>query len=365
MATGPTLLPAADKGLSLPVPATTAGTPGVTSPGPGGALDLTTEVLGPPDKESPPEHGHIPLDRTWHPPAVLGQPPTSVAPGSSTVVQSRVPGSPHVPLSSQPAPTGGSAVPTLPTSQPSPGTRWGILGLSPTAGTLPGSPSPRVWLPHTGSGRDPTETPHILGGTPVGVGNAGSWAATAQPSWQRGSLPSPLASKPPQQSALSQPASSLETTTATGVTNTAVTAATTITAATTSPALLRDMGTITPEPGAAVLKSDEAGLAWGTPNHLPTMMLGPSEKATDPPGTLGHREGPGSPPAATGTDPVQPSSSPSRWPDADIPQVTPATAGKAPRVFIVEDQPPLLRGGSGGLGPSAGAQREEEMPQEP
>ncbi|NXN31117.1 IMPG2 protein, partial [Nycticryphes semicollaris] len=327
---GPTSLPAADKGSSLPVPTTMAGTPGMTSPGPGQALDLTTQVVGPPEKEIPLEHSHIPLEQSWHPSAVPGQPPTSVAPGSSTVVQSRVSGSPHVPFSSQPAPTGGSAVPTLPTSQPSPGTRWGILGLGPTAGNLLENPSPRVQLPHTASGKNPTETPQIPGGA-------------AQPSWQLSSLPLPSVSGPPQQSALSQPASALEPTTAIGITTTVVTAATTIAAATTSPALTRDMGTITPEPGAAVLQSDVVGLTLGPPNHLPTMMPRPTKKPTDPAGTVGHPRDPGTPPAATDTDLVLPSSSPRGWPDADTPQETPAAAGKAPRVFIVEDQPPLLR----------------------
>ncbi|NXJ60882.1 IMPG2 protein, partial [Rostratula benghalensis] len=341
--TGPTSLPASDKGSSLPVPTITAGTPGMTSPGPGQALDLTAQVLGPPDKESPPEHSHIPLDQSWHPPAMPGQPPTSVAPGSSTVVQSRVSGSPHIPFSSQPAPTGGSAVPTLPTSQPSPGTRWGILGLGPTAGNLLESPSPRVQLPHTGSEKNPTETPQIPGGTLAVEGDTESWVVTAQPSWQPSSLPLPSASAPPLQSALSQPTSALELTTEIGITTTVVTAATTMAAATTSPALARDMGTITPEPGAAVLQSDVVGLTWEPPNHLLTMMPRPPKKPTDPAGTEGHPGDTGSSPAATDTDLVQPSSSPRGWPDDDIPQVTPAAAGKAPRVFIVEDQPPLLR----------------------
>ncbi|KAM6078128.1 uncharacterized protein LJ206_008459 isoform 1-T1 [Theristicus caerulescens] len=54
---------------------------------------------------------------------------------------------------------------------------------------------------------------------------------------------------------------------------------------------------------------------------------------------------PGPPPAARDTDLVQPSSSPGGWLDADTAQATlaPAVAGRAPRVFIVEDQPPLLR----------------------
>lgn len=356
---GSTLLPAAGKGSSLPVPSTTASTAGVTSPGLGGALDLTTRVLGPPNKESPPEHSQVPLDQTWHLPAMLGQPPTSVAPGSSAGVQSRVPyttpGSPHIPLFPQPAPTSGSSVPTLPTPQPSPGTGWGVLGVRPTVGTHPGGPFPGVRLRHASSGGDPAESPQVLGGTAVGVGDAGSWAATAPLSWQQGSLAPPSAAGPPRQPAPSQPASSLGPTTdigvtATAVTATAVTTTTTITAATASPPLLGDVGTVMPEPGAAVLQSDVAGLMWESPTHLPTVMPGPPQQPTDPPGTLGHRGGPGSPPAATDTDLVQLSSSPRGWLDADTPQATPAAAGRAPRVFIVEDQPPLLRGGSGGFG---------------
>ncbi|XP_042654823.1 uncharacterized protein LOC116965303 [Tyto alba] len=88
-----------------------------------------------------------------------------------------------------------------------------------------------------------------------------------------------------------------------------------------------------------------AGLTWGPPTHLPTMAPAPPQQPTDLPGTLGHRGGPGSPPASGDAELVQPPSSPGGWPDADTPQVTPApaAAGRAPRVFIVEDQPPLLR----------------------
>ncbi|XP_074455025.1 uncharacterized protein LOC141747914 isoform X2 [Larus michahellis] len=348
MGTDPTSLPAAGKGSSLLVPTTMAGTPGMTSLSQGGALDLTTRVLGPPEKEGPSEYSHVPLDQTRRLPVVSGQPPTSMAPGTSAAAQSRVPhtstGSPRVPPSPRPAPVGGSAVPTLLTPQPSPGTGWGVLGLGPTAGTPPGDPSPRVGLRHAGSGGDPTETPQIRGGTPVGVGDAGPWAATAQLSWQPGSLAPPSASGPPRLSALSQPASSLEPTTTIGVTTTigitttAVTATTTITAATASPALLTDVGTVTPEPGVAVLQSDVTGLTWGS-----TMKPGHPQQPTNPSGTLGHGGGPGSPPAAADTDLVQPSSSPGGWPDADTPQVTPAATGRAPQVFVVEDQPPLLR----------------------
>ncbi|XP_074697304.1 uncharacterized protein LOC141930417 [Strix aluco] len=317
-----TAQPAAGTGLGLPVPTATASTPGVTSPSLGGAVGPTTGVFGPPDTEGPPEHGHVPPDQTWHPPALPGQPRASVAPGSPTAAQSGVPdaspGSPRVPPSPQPAPTSGSVAPMSPTPQPSPGTSRRVPGLSPTAGTPSAGPSPGHQLPHAGLGGDPAESPQILGGTPVGVGDAGLWAVPLVP---------PSAPGPPQQLGPSQPASSLGLTTATGVTA--------------SPALLRDVGTVTPEPGAAVLQGAASGLTWGPPT-LSTMVPGPPQQ---PPGTLGHRGGPGSPPGAGNTDLVQPSSSPGGWPDADTPQATPApaAAGRAPRVFIVEDQPPLLR----------------------
>ncbi|NXK06147.1 IMPG2 protein, partial [Herpetotheres cachinnans] len=361
LGTGPTSLPVAGKGSGLPVPTATVSTPGVTTPGVGGALDPTTGVLGPPDVEGPPEHSHVPLEQTWHPPAVPGQPPASVAPGSTAVTQSRgpytSPGSPRVPLPPQPA----SAVPTLPTPQPSPGTGWGVLGLRPPEGTLPAGPSPGVRLPHAGSGGDPAESPEILGGTPMGVGDAGPSAVTAPPSWQPGSLAPPSAPGPPQQPAVSQPESSLGLTTAIGITVTAATtitaatavaaattitaatAATTVTTAAASPALLGDVGTVMPEPGTTVPQRDAMGLSWGAPAPLPTVMPGPPQQPTDPPSTLDHRGGPGSPPAAGDTDLVQPSSSPSERLGSDTPAATPAAAGRAPQVFIVEDQPPVLR----------------------
>uniref|UniRef100_A0A8C8A9D2 Uncharacterized protein n=1 Tax=Otus sunia TaxID=257818 RepID=A0A8C8A9D2_9STRI len=325
-----TAQPAAGTGLGLSVTTATASTPGVTSPSLGGALGPTTGVLGPPDTEGPPELGHVPPDQTWHPPALPGQPPASVAPGSPAAAQRGVPdaspGSPHVPPSPQPAPTSSSVAPMSPTPQLSPGTSRRVLGLSPTAGTPAAGPSPGHQLPHAGLGGDPAESPQILGATPVGVGDAGLWAAPHVPS---------SASGPPQQLGPSQPASSLGLTTAMGVTATAVAAVTA------SPALLRDVGTVTPEPGAAVLQGATSGLTWGPPT-LSTMMPGPPQQPT---GTLGHRGGPGSPPGAGDTDLVQPSSSPGGWLDADTPQATPApaAAGRAPRVFIVEDQPPLLR----------------------
>ncbi|XP_065501306.1 uncharacterized protein LOC135994583 isoform X1 [Caloenas nicobarica] len=197
------------------------------------------------------------------------------------------------------------------------------------------------WLPHASSGGDPAETPQIQGGTPVGVGDAEPWAATAPLSRQLGSPAPPAAPGPPQQPPPSQPVPSPGLTTAMGSAVTAVTATT----AATSPALRSDVGMVTPEPGAAVLQGDVAGLMPGPPTRLPTMVPESPQPPTEPPGTLGHRGGPGSPLAAGDTDLVQPSSSPAGWQDADTPQVTPAPAGagRAPRVFIVEDQPPLLR----------------------
>ncbi|NXG55497.1 IMPG2 protein, partial [Hemiprocne comata] len=304
MGTGPTSLPATGKGPGLPVPTATAGTPGVTSPGPGGALDLTTGVLEPPGTEGPPERGHGLLDQTL------------VALGSTVAGQSSVPytspGSPLVPRSRQPDPIGDSALTSL-TPQHLPGTSQGVPVLSPTVGTL---------LAGT------------FKGTLVGVGNSKPWAATA-----------PLSAPgSPQLLAWSQPASSLRLTTTMDVTATTVTTTTT-TAATTSPALLEDMGTVTPKPGAAVLQGDVAEFLWGLPTPLPTMMPGLPQQPTENPGALGHHGGSGSPPAAGDTDLVQPSDSPRAWLDGDTPRAMPAPAGagRAPRVFIVEDQPPLLK----------------------
>ncbi|NWZ45465.1 IMPG2 protein, partial [Brachypodius atriceps] len=310
--TGPALLPATRRGSALPVPmATMASNPGVTSPSQGGALDLTTGVLGPPDREGPPEHSHIPLS----PSAIPGQPSGPLAPGSTSVAQRGVthasPGSSHIPLSPQSVPASGSAgtllSASLPTPLPSPGTSWGVLGFSPTVSTPLGDPSPG--LPHSSSRVGPAGSHPSLGETQVGVG----------------SLAPPSAPGPPQQPALSQPASSkpvssLGPTPAIGVTTTGVTA--TITTAT-SPERLGDMGTVTAEPRAA---------------QVPTVTPGPPEKPTD-----SHGGGPGSPPAAVDTEMAQPSSSPRGRPDTDTLQVTPVGVGRAPQVFIVEDQPPLLR----------------------
>ncbi|NWI42986.1 IMPG2 protein, partial [Picathartes gymnocephalus] len=324
---GPALVPATRRGSGLPLPTTMASTPAVTSPSQGRALDLTSGVLGPLDREGPPEHSHIPLS----PSAIPGQPPVPLAPGSTAVAQDRVthtsPGFPRIPLSPQTAPASGSAVTLLLSPLPSPGTTWGVLGLSPTVGTPLGDPSPG--LPHSSPRMDPAEIPPSLGGTQVGVG----------------SLAPPSAPGPPQQPALShpassQPASSLGPTTAVGITTTGVTA--TITTVP-SPERLRDMGAVTPEPGAAVLQRDVVGLTWGSPTHVPTVMPTPPQQPTDSHGTLGHAGGPGSPPATVDTDLAQPSSSPRGRTDTDSPQVTPAGVGRAPQVFIVEDQPPLLR----------------------
>ncbi|XP_051487675.1 nascent polypeptide-associated complex subunit alpha, muscle-specific form-like isoform X2 [Apus apus] len=299
MGTGPTSLPATGKGSGLPVPTAMAGTSGVTSPGPGGALDLTTRVLGPPGTEGPPEHGHGPLGQTL------------VALGSSVAGQSSVsytgPGALHVPRSRQPDPTGDS-VPMSQTPQHLLGTSQGVSLLSPTVGT---------------------PLAEVLRGTLVAAGDSKPWAATDSPS----------APGSPQMLTWSQPASSLRLTTPVDVT------VTTTAAATTSPALPGDMGMVTPDPSAALLQGDATDLTWGLPTPLPTMMPAPPQQPTDPPGTLGHHVGPGSPPAARDTDLVQPSGSPGAWLDGDTPQVmpTPAGAGRAPQVFIVEDQPPLLK----------------------
>lgn len=327
---GPALLPATRRSSGLPLPTTMASTLRVTSPGQGGALDLTTGVLSPPDQGGPPEHSHIPLS----PSAMPGQPPVPMTPGHA-VAQGGVthanPGSPRIPPSPQSAPASVSAMTLLSTPLPSPGTGWEVLGFSPTAGTPLGDSSPG--LPHSTSRVGPAESQ-------VGMG----------------SLAPPSAPGPPQQPALSQPASSqpassLGPTTAIGVTATGVTATLTTVA---SPEWLGDMGTVTPEPGAAVLQRDVVGLTWGSPTHVPTVMPGPPQQPTDSHGTLGHGGGPGSPPAAVDTDLTQPSSSPGGRTDTDTPQVTPARVGRAPQVFIVEDQPPLLRGGSEVSGSSAG-----------
>ncbi|KAK2543726.1 Interphotoreceptor matrix proteoglycan 2 [Columba livia] len=330
--TGPAPLPAAGEESRLPVPSAMAATPGVTSP----SLGLS----GAPNTEGPPDP-HVRGDQTLQPPAVPGQPGTVVALGSTAVAQTAVPraspGSPHVSSSPQPVPDSGSAAPTSPTLK----TDWGVPGLGPTVGTPLAGPSMGHRLPHAGSGGDPAEPPQVMGGTPVGVSDAEPWTATAVLSQQLGSLAPPAAPRPPQQPPPSQSVAPLGLTTAMGIAVTAVTA----TMAATSPALRRDVGTVTPEPGAAVLQEDVAGLTRGPTAHLPTMAPESPQPPTEPPGTLGHRGGPGSPPATRDTDLVQPSSSPGGQPDTGTPQVTPtpAGAGRAPRVFIVEDQPPLLR----------------------
>ncbi|NXA66022.1 IMPG2 protein, partial [Mohoua ochrocephala] len=325
--TGPALLTATGRGSGLPLPITMASTPGVTSSGQGGALDLSTGVLGLPDRGSPPEHSHIPLS----PSAIPGQPSIPVTPGSIAVAQGEVshanPGSPRIPPSPQSAPASISAVTLLSTSLPSPRTGWGVLGFSPTVGSPLGDSSPG--LPHSSSRVGPAESSPSLGGTQVGVGSLATPSAPGLPQQPALSQPAP-----------SQPASSLGPTTAIGVTATGVTA--TITTAA-SPEWLGDVGTVTPEPGAAVLQRDVVGLTWGSPTHVPTAMPGPPQQPTDSHGTLGHGGGPGSLPAAVDTDLAQPSSSPGGRTDTDTPQVTPAGVGRAPQVFIVEDQLPLLR----------------------
>ncbi|NXR61315.1 IMPG2 protein, partial [Rhadina sibilatrix] len=299
--TGPALLPATHRGSALPLSTTMASTPGVTPPGQGGALALTTGVLGPLDRGDPPEHRDLP--------------PSPLAPGSTAVAQGGVthtgPGFSHIPPSPQSAPASGSVVTLLSTPLPSPGTGWGVLGFGPTVGTPLGDLSPG--LPHSRSSVGPADSSPSLGGTQVGVG----------------SLAPPSAPGPPQQPALSQPTSSLGPTPATGVTTTSVTA--TITTAS-SPERLGDVGTVTAEPRAAVLQRDVQGLT----TQEPTVMPGPPQQPTDT-----HGGGPGSLPAAV--DLAQPSSSPRGRTDTGSPQVTLAGVGRAPQVFIVEDQPPLLK----------------------
>ncbi|NWV11219.1 IMPG2 protein, partial [Ptilonorhynchus violaceus] len=324
--TGLTSLPATRRGSGGPLPTTMASTPRVTSPSLGGALDSTTGVSGSPDRGGHPEHSHIPLSLS----AVPGQLPVPVSPGSTGVARSGVthtsPGSPRVPPSPQSAPDSVSAVTLLPTPPPSPGTDWGVLGFGPTTGTPLGDPSPG--LPHTSSRVGPAESPQILGGTQVGVG----------------SLAPPSTPGPPQQPALSQPASSLGPTAALGVSPTTAPATATATStAAASPEPLGDQRTVRLEPGAAVLQRDAVELTWGPPTHVPTVMPGPPQQPTESHGTLGHRGGPGSPPAAGNTDLAQPSSNPGGRMDTDTPQVTPARVGRAPQVFIVEDQPLLFR----------------------
>ncbi|NXG53978.1 IMPG2 protein, partial [Psilopogon haemacephalus] len=319
--TDKTSLPAAGEGSELPVPAAVGGTPGTASSDLGGALVPTTGSPG---------HRQVPLDQSWHLPAVPGQVPTSVSPSGTAEAQGRMPYAspepPRVPLSPQTAPTNSSAAPTSPTPQPS----TGIPGLSPAVGTPLASPG--YQLPHAGSGGNPAETPQIAGGAAVEVGDAGLWAVTAAASWQLGSL-APTAALGAAWQPASSPASAaaLDVTTATAVTAT-------MRAATASPAPGGDEGAVTPEPGAVLLRGDVAGLTWGPPTHLPAVVTEPPRQPTGAPGSLGQRDGPGFPPAAEGTDLLQPPSSPGGWPGAGTPAVTPV-----PRVFVVEDQPPLLR----------------------
>ncbi|NWI55460.1 IMPG2 protein, partial [Calyptomena viridis] len=321
MRTGSALMPATARKSGLPVPTIMASTPGVTSPRPRGALDLTTGVLEPSDRGSSSEHDHIALN----PSAMPEQPPAPLTPSSTAAVQSREtqasPGSPRVPLSPQPAPASDSAVTLLLTPLPSLGTSWRVPGLGPTVSTPPGDPSPG--LPHISLRVDPAEGPQILGGTQVGVGSLDPPSAP-ESSWQ-----------PPS----SEPVSSRGPTTAIGITATTVTT----TATTASPELLGDMGMVTAEPGADVLQGDVTGLMSEPSTHAPTVMPRAPQQPTDPSGTVDHRGGPGSPSAAGETDLAQPSSSPVGWPDTDTPRLMPSGVGRAPQVFIEEDQPPLLR----------------------
>ncbi|XP_061205036.1 basic proline-rich protein-like [Neopsephotus bourkii] len=311
--TGPASLPAAGTEPALPGP----GTPGAASPCPEGPLGPTAAPSGAPGTEGAAGHGHVPL----HQPRPPGLPLTPMAPGS--------PALPRAPPAPSPAPAGGPEVPTTPL--PSPGTRWGVLGLSPTAGT---PTAPGLRLPHASFGGDATGRTRILGRDPVEGADARLWAVTAPLSWEPGSLDPPSAPGTMQALAPSQPETSLGPTSAIGITTTTVTITTTTTT-TASPALPSAAGTITPEPSAAVLQRDAVGVT-----HLPTMTPGPPQQPSD---SLGHSGGPGSPPAAGDPDLVQPSSDPRGHPGADTPRAPPAATDRAPRVFIVEDQRPLLR----------------------
>ncbi|NWS75042.1 IMPG2 protein, partial [Crotophaga sulcirostris] len=329
---GPTSPPAAAKDLGLPVPTAVPGTPGVASPGPGVVLEPASGVLGPPHTGDPPEPSPVPTEQTRHPPAMPGQLPASVARGSVAVAQSRgahaSPGPPPIP----PSLTSSSAAATSPPPQPSLGVSQGVEGLSPTVSPL-ARVSPWHRLPHGGSGGEPAKSPQILDGTLVWVGDAEPWAATTPLSWQPGSPDPSSAPAPPQQLSPSSPASSLglgttvsiTATITAGTAGTATTAIATITTATTAAATA---------PSAAVLRGDVTGLVWGPPTHLPTAVPGPSQQPTSAPGPLAV---PGSP------DLVQQPSSPTGRLDADTARATASTAGRAPHVFIVEDQPPVLR----------------------
>ncbi|NWW77937.1 CSPG5 protein, partial [Climacteris rufus] len=331
--TGLTSLPATHRASGVPLPSTMASTPGVTSTGTGGTLDPTTGLLGSPDRGSP-EHSHTPLS----PSAVPGQHPLPTAPSSTAVAQSRVtnphPGSPRVSPSPHSAPA--SAVTLL----PPPGTDWGVLGFGPAMGTPLGDPSPG--LPRISSRVGPAETPQILEGTQVQVDSLAPASAppqqlaSSQPASSQPASSHPASSHP----ASSQPASSPGPRAALGVSATASSATAT---AAPSPEALGDGSPARLEPGAAVLQRDALGLTGGPPTHVPTVMPGPPQQPTDSHGTLGHRGGPGSPPGGGDTDLAQSSSSPGGRMDGDPPQATPARVGRAPQVFIVEDQPPLLR----------------------
>ncbi|XP_042683982.1 mucin-5AC-like [Centrocercus urophasianus] len=190
-----------------PDPSTTAAVLGVTFPGPEGAPDLTTEVLGLLNIQSPPGPNHVPMNQTWHISALPGEAPPSLGP------------------------------------QPS-------LGLIPTADTHPAA-SP---------GHEHAERPQVPGGTPVWAGDAGPWAVTAPPSTAL-----PAAPSSPLQPALTKPTSSPPLLTfSTSITSTATSTPTaTSTATATSPALLRGERTAPLDPISAACRGGCGGADAG------------------------------------------------------------------------------------------------------
>lgn len=262
-----------------PDPSTTAAVPGVTFPGPEGAPDLTMEVLGLLNTQSPPGPNRVIMNQTWHISALPGEAPLSLGP------------------------------------QPS-------LGLIPTADTHPAA-SP---------GREHAERPQVPGGTLVWAGDAEPWAVTAPPSTAL-----PTAPSSPLQPALTKPTSSPPLLTfSTSITSTATSTPTaTSTATATSPALLRDERTAPLDPISAACQGAVEELTRG-----PSAVPGSPHQPTDPPG---------------GTEPPPSQSSPTERPHADPTCVTPnpETAGRATPEFIVEDEPPQLRGGLRGDPPGS------------
>ena len=174
------------------------------------------------------------------------------------------------------------------------------------------------------------------------AGDAVPWAVTAPPSTAL-----PTAPSSPLQPALTQPTSSPPLLTFTTSTTTSITSTTSIiitatstptatsTATATSPALLRDERTAPLDPISAACQGAVEELTRG-----PSAVPGSPHQPTDPPG---------------GAEPPPPQSSPTERPHADPTCVTPnpETAGRATPEFIVEDEPPQLRGGLRGDPPGS------------